>query len=229
MLELIKLKVNWEINKSDKHLDSILRTTVLNCLGENGDMNTLLKANQIFDEYCNTGKIIQPDLKSTVYSLIAIDGTQNIFDTLWQLQKDNDLEEERVRILRSMTRFTDKSLLQKLLESSLTDEIRYHNTIGIVVGIGNNPSGSELAWDFLKNNWDEFNRRYGEGGFSLMRLVGTPSNFNTIEQLKDVESFYKSHPTVAADRSINQTIENIKINIAWLNQNSEELGNWLNK
>lgn len=229
LLELIKLKVNWEINKSDKHLDSILRTTVLNCLGENGDMNTLLKANQIFDEYCNTGKIIQPDLKSTVYSLIAIDGTQNIFDTLWQLQKDNDLEEERVRILRSMTRFTDKSLLQKLLESSLTDEIRYHNTIGIVVGIGNNPSGSELAWDFLKNNWDEFNRRYGEGGFSLMRLVGTPSNFNTIEQLKDVESFYKSHPTVAADRSINQTIENIKINIAWLNQNSEELGNWLNK
>ena len=126
-----------------------------------------------------------------------------------------------------MTYFNDKSLLQRLLEKSLSDEIRYHNAIGIVVGIGNNPSGEELAWEFLKTNWEEFNRRYGEGGFSLMRLVGTPSNFKTPEHLQDVESFYQSNPNPSADRSINQTIESIKINIAWMNKNSQTIGEWL--
>ena len=154
-------------------------------------------------------------------------GDQEVFDKLWTLQKDSELEEERVRILRSMTCFSDKLLLQQLLEKSLSDEIRYHNTIGIVVGIGNNPSGEELAWEFLKSNWEEFNRRYGEGGFSLMRLVGTPSNFKTATHLEDVEAFYLSNPAPSADRSINQTIENIKINIAWMNNNSKAIGDWL--
>ena len=227
LLDSIKLKVNWTPTKSDKHLDMILRTTVLNALGENGDADTISKANGIFQEYCKTGKPIDPNIKSTVYSLIAKEGDQDIYDKLWQLQKDTELEEERVRILRSMTCFSDKTLLQNLLEKSLTDEIRYHNTIGIVVGIGNNSSGEELAWEFLKNNWGEFNRRYGEGGFSLMRLVGTPSNFKTLETLKDVESFYQSNPNPSADRSINQTIENIKINIAWMQKNSQIIGEWL--
>ena len=227
LLGLIRLKVNWEPSSSDKHLDMILRTTVLNALGENGDVNAISKANQIFQEYCNTGKIIDPNIKSTVYSLITKEGGQDIYDKLWQLQKDSELEEERVRILRSMTCFNDKTLLQRLLEKSLSDEIRYHNTIGIVVGIGNNPSGEELAWDFLKTNWGEFNRRYGEGGFSLMRLVGTPANFKTTEHLKDVKSFYQSNPNPSADRSINQTIENIEINIAWMNKNSQAIGEWL--
>ena len=140
----------------------ILRVTVLNTLGENGDPDTNSKANEIFEEYCTTGKIINPNIKSTVYSLVAKEGDQEVFDKLWTLQKDSELEEERVRILRSMTCFSDKLLLQQLLEKSLSDEIRYHNTIGIVVGIGNNPSGEELAWEFLKSNWEEFNRRYGE-------------------------------------------------------------------
>jgi len=228
LLDSIKPTINWTPSSSDKHLDMILRTTVLNTLGDNGDSNTISKAKEIFKEYCTSGKIIDPNIKSTVYSLVAKAGDQEIFDKLWNLQKDSELEEERVRILRSMTCFTDKLLLQQLLEKSLSDEIRYHNTIGIVVGIGNNPSGEELAWEFLKNNWIEFNRRYGDGGFSLMRLVGTPANFKSVEHLKDVESFYNSNPTPSANRSINQTIENIKINIAWMNKNSQDIGEWLN-
>ena len=227
LLDSIKLKTNWDPTSSDKHLEMILRVTVLNTLGENGDPDTNSKANEIFEEYCTTGKIINPNIKSTVYSLVAKEGDQEVFDKLWTLQKDSELEEERVRILRSMTCFSDKLLLQQLLEKSLSDEIRYHNTIGIVVGIGNNPSGEELAWEFLKSNWEEFNRRYGEGGFSLMRLVGTPSNFKTATHLEDVEAFYLSNPAPSADRSINQTIENIKINIAWMNNNSKAIGDWL--
>ena len=61
-----------------------------------------------------------------------------------------------------------------------------------------------------------------------MRLVGTPANFKSVEHLKDVESFYNSNPTPSANRSINQTIENIKINIAWMNKNSQDIGEWLN-
>ena len=60
-----------------------------------------------------------------------------------------------------------------------------------------------------------------------MRLVGTPSNFKTVAHLEDVEAFYLANPSPSADRSINQTIENIKINIAWMNNNAKVIGDWL--
>ena len=83
-----------------------------------------------------------------------------------------------------------------------------------------------MAWDFLKDNWDEFHRRYSEGGFGLMRLVSITSGFTSQERWEDVERFFKDHPTPAAERSIRQSLERIKLNIAWLERNRDDLAKW---
>jgi aminopeptidase N len=105
--------------------------------------------------------------------------------------------------------------------------VRIQDTISVVVGVASNPRGRDLAWTFIKDNWSEFDRRYGSGGFGLMRLVSTCSSFTSQQWLNDVETFFVEHPTPAAERTIRQAIERIRLNIKWLERNREELATWL--
>jgi puromycin-sensitive aminopeptidase len=80
-----------------------------------------------------------------------------------------------------------------------------------------------LAWSFVKDRWEEFNRRYGGGGFGLMRLVSICGAFAEAGKLADVESFFQEHPVPAAERTIRQSLERIRLNIRWLERNGAEL------
>ena len=93
--------------------------------------------------------------------------------------------------------------------------------------MASNRHGRDLAWEFVKENWAEFDRRYGEGGFVLMRLVSITSRFSTREKLEDVERFFEDHPAPAAERTIRQSLETVRLNIAWLDQNRNEVAEWL--
>jgi aminopeptidase N len=83
-----------------------------------------------------------------------------------------------------------------------------------------------LAWEFVKSNWPEFDRRYGGGGFGLMRLVSICGGFTSEERLADVENFFQEHPAPAAERTIRQALERVRLNIKWLERNRTEVANW---
>ena len=127
----------------------------------------------------------------------------------------------------ALTRFSDLELLRETLERSLSNEVRSQDTIFVVAGVASNLKGRDLAWDFIKSNWPEFDRRYGSGGFGLMRLVSVCGNFTTQDKLADVESFFTENPTPAAERTIRQALERIRLNIGWLERNREEVAGWL--
>jgi aminopeptidase 2 len=82
------------------------------------------------------------------------------------------------------------------------------------------------AWEFVKNSWAEFDRRYGGGGFGLMRLVSICNSFTTEEQMADVERFFTDNPTPAAERTIRQALERMRLNIRWVEQNRAALNSW---
>ena len=102
------------------------------------------------------------------------------------------MQEEKIRLLMALTRFTQPELLRETLERSLSSDVRSQDTISVVSGVAANLDGRDLAWEFVKDQWPEFDRRYGGGGFGLMRLVSICSHFTTQEQLADVEAFSRT-------------------------------------
>ena len=144
------------------------------------------------------------------------------------MEKAETLQEEKMRLLNALCSFEDRALLAETLERSLDDaHVRSQDTIRVLASVASNHSGRELAWRFLKDNWDELDRRYGEGGFALMRLVSIGSLFSTEEKRQEVEEFFETHPAPAAERTIRQGLERMDINIAWLGKNRAELAAWL--
>ena len=63
--------------------------------------------------------------------------------------------------------------------------------------------------------------------FALSRLVNLTSRFTTQEKFDEVEGFFKKHPAPAADRAINQSLEIIRLNIAWIDKNYQSLQTYL--
>ena len=97
--------------------------------------------------------------------------------------------------------------------------MRSQDTITLVASIAANPKGRDLAWEFVKSNWSEFDRRYGGGGFGLMRLVSICSHFSSQEKADEVDSFFSEHPAPAAERPIRQALERVRLTIKWLEIN----------
>ena len=172
---------------------------------------------------------VRPDLRGVVFSLAAQAGDRAVYDQLWELEKEADLQEEKMRLLMALARFEDQGLLTETLERSLTADVRLQDTISVVSSVAANPHGRRLAWDFLKSNWPEFDRRYGTGGFGLMRLVAMCGAFTTQESLDDVETFFAENPAPAADRTIRQSVEKIRHSIKWLERNQDQLAAWLDR
>ena len=80
-----------------------------------------------------------------------------------------------------------------------------------------------------QNNWSEFDRRYGKGGFAITRLVAIAGGFTTLERAKEIEEFFKAHPAPSAAITIQQTLERIKLNHAWLHHNRSGLSEWFSR
>ena len=219
-------RAGWTPRPGDGHLDSLLRSTVLGQSGSYNDEETLAQAGDLFHQYLEDPEAVHPDLRGIVFSLAAQAGDHDTYAQLWELEERTNLQEEKIRLLLAMSRFQDVGLLNDTLESSLSPRVRSQDTITVVAGVAANPRGRQPAWEFVKNNWAEFDRRYGGGGFGLMRLVSICNSFTTEEQMADVERFFADNPAPAAERTIRQALERMRLNIRWLEQNRPALNAW---
>ena len=226
----ISQRMGWEPKSGEGHLDALLRSTALASLGAFEDVATLAEASRRFSLYLEVPSSLPADFRSVVYNLAAQNGDAGTFDTLHRLAQEVPLQEEKLRLYQALSRFRDKGLLEKTLELSLSAEVRSQDTVSLVAAVaGNRNEGNSIAWSFVKDHWVEFDRRYGQGGFGMMRLVGITGSFTSSEARQDVDEFFRSNPSPAATRTIQQSLERIDLNVRWLEHNRDDLARWFSE
>ncbi len=219
-------KVGWDAKPGEGHLDALLRSTVLGQSGAYGARPVLDEAKKRFAAYLERPDSLNPDLRGATFNLVAHDGDRTTYDTLWELEKQATLHEEKIRLLGALTRFQQPELLQETLDRSLSSDVRAQDSVLIITALAGNRHGRDLAWEFIQANWAEMDRRYGRGGFAIMRLVGTTGAFTTMDRADEVERFFKANPASSAQRTIQQSLERIRLNVKWLELNRSGLQDW---
>ena len=221
-------RVGWDARPEEGHRQALLRSTALAQLGHFEDDETLSEARRRFDAYAEDPSNLPADLRVATFAMSAQRGDRDLYDTMWDLEKSASLHEEKLRFLRALAGFPAPDLIQETLDRSLNeDHVRSQDTISVMMATASNPHGRELAWQFLKDNWDELDRRYGEGGFAIMRLVSISSVFTTAQKREEVREFFDAHPVPSAERTIRQVLERMTNNITWLHKNRDDLSDWL--
>jgi puromycin-sensitive aminopeptidase len=228
LLRPIAAYLGWEARANESHLDALLRGMVLQELGHHDEEGVLREARERFARYMVDPQAVRPDLRSAVLNLAAYGGDEATYALLREADKRATLQEEKLRAQGALTYFQQPALLQRALQLSLSPEVRSQDTIRLVAGVAGNPHGRDLAWEFVQANWAEFDRRYGGGGFLMMRLIeSVTSHFATLARHQEVDEFFQAHPVPAAVRTVQQCLERIRINTRWLAQNREALAAWL--
>ena len=219
--------IGWDPTPNEGHRDALLRSTALSQLGHFEDEDTLAEAARRFKRYIDDPANVTPDTRAVVFAMAAKRGDRSTYDLMWDLEKAETLHEQKIRILYALCSYTQPDLLQETLERSLGSEVRSQDTIRGVSAVASNRHGLDIAWDFVKDNWAEFDRRYGEGGFGLMHLVSLTSMFTTEERREDVQRFFTDNPVPGAERAVRQSLERMSLNIGWIDKNRDDLASWL--
>jgi puromycin-sensitive aminopeptidase len=228
LLKPIVTHLGWEPRPNESHLDAMLRGMVLNEIGHYEEAPVIAEARARFDRYAHDPQAVHPDLRSTVLNLAAFGGDRSTYEALRAVEERATLQEEKLRALTALTHFRQPDLLRDALELSLSPVVRSQDTIRVVAGVAMNPHGRELAWEFVRAHWPEFDQRYGGGGFLLTRLIeAVTSSFTSLVKEREVAEFFLRHPVPSATRTIQQCLERIRINTRWLFRNRTDVAAWL--
>ncbi len=202
--------------------------TVLARLGHYLDKPVLDEASRRFATYLKDSASLSPDLRAVVYGLVAQEAEEPTYETLWGLEQKSVLQEEQVRLLVALTRTRRESLLRETLARALSDAVRFQDAPIVIRGVATSrPSvGRDLAWTFIKTNWDELYRRYSPSGFLIRGLAAVPETFASADRAREIEAFFKGHPSPGVRRTVKQVMEKIRVNAAWLRRNDKDLASW---
>ncbi len=221
-------RAGWDARPGEGHMDALFRSTVIGQLGRYGDPATLDEARRRFQQMSTGQASLHPDLRAVVYGLAAQTGDRATYDAMWRLYHDASLHEEKMRLLGALTRFAQPELVADALARSMDDEqVRAQDAPLVLAQVAMNREGRDAAWDFMRDQWGEIDRRYGKGGFAIMRLVQVTGSFTTLERAAEVDAFFTANPAPSAARTIQQSLERIRLNARWLDRNAAEVASWL--
>lgn len=226
IFEPIAERMGWKVAKEENHVNSLLRSLALYGAGRFGDKNVIEKAKSLFSDYINKAKPIHPDLRSVVYNLVAENGGAKEYSQLIKLYKAASMDEERERLGRSLGKFKQKEFLLKTLDFALSKEIKSQDVPFIVAGVSFNPNGSEIAWQYIKRNWKVISKRYAGSWHLLSRFISPLATLSEARLADDIDAFFKKHKAPGATRTIQQTLESIRSNAAWVQRDKKLLKNW---
>ncbi|XP_013190703.1 puromycin-sensitive aminopeptidase [Amyelois transitella] len=212
----ITRKLGWDAEEKESHLDTLLRSLVLNRMISFEDPETIKEAKIRFERHSSGAAPLAADLRSACYRAALCDADDAMFERFLALYRAADLHEEKDRISRALGAVKDPALLNRVLNFAISDEVRSQDTVFVIVSVAVSRNGRDLAWQFFKDHWQEFIDRY-QGGHLLARLVKyTTENFASEAAALEVEEFFRTHPSPGTERSLQQALETIRLHAAWL-------------
>lgn len=220
-------RLGWEPREGEDHLTAMLRPLILSQMSKYGDKETARKAEEKFSAFLKNHSNVVPDLRSVVYSTVIRHGTdpESRYKDVYKLMNQTDLNEEKVRCLRSLGVTRIDSLMKRTLDLTLSEEVRAQDSFYAMNAVAaSSAKGRDLSWDFFKDNVEKIKERFASG-FIIGRIIKIcTTQFTTTEIADEIEQFFKENPIPSAQRSIDQSIEKVRLNAKWLTRDKEVIG-----
>ncbi|XP_050738577.1 puromycin-sensitive aminopeptidase-like isoform X2 [Eriocheir sinensis] len=223
----ISQHLGWEAKPGEKHLDTLLRSLVLGQLGLYGEESVVAEAKKRLAAHVANTTTLPADLRSPVYKTVVSQADEKTYEQMLKLYREADLHEEKDRISRSLGATRDPNLIQRVLQFAMSSEVRNQDTIFVIISVAMTAPGRSAAWAFFKKNHQELLDRY-EGGYLVTRLIRyITENFASEEMASEVENFFRDKQIPGTERTVQQSLETIRLNAAWLQRDQDAIKKYL--
>uniref|UniRef100_A0A6G1SDN0 Aminopeptidase n=1 Tax=Aceria tosichella TaxID=561515 RepID=A0A6G1SDN0_9ACAR len=224
MTDIFK-KLTWVPKEGERHTDAMTRALVINRLVAFGEKDVIEEAKKLYKAHVDKTSTIPADLRGAVYRAVATYGDDASFQSLFDIYKTAELSEEKSRAARALGFSKETARLDKVIAFALSDEVRNQDKIFFIIPIG--VSNPPVAWKLLQDNKDYLRQKY-ETSHLMTRLVKfVTENFTNEEKAQEIEQFFKENKFPGTERTVQQSIEKVRLNASWLARDGEAIKKFL--
>jgi tricorn protease interacting factor F2/3 len=168
------------------------------------DEDYAAKLGSKFDKY----ETVEPDMKEAV--AVGYARAFRDFESIARKYRQSISDEEKERLLVSMTTFKDPRLLSNLFELVKDGEVKKQDQLTLVSAMTRNPDAREMAWTWLKSNMAQLREVY-EGTGDLSRLLQSCIPILGIGRVEEVERYFTEYSLPEAQKGIRAGLEKLRI------------------
>jgi aminopeptidase N len=158
--------------------------------------------------------------------LAALEGDAGLYGAFRTRAEQAIVPEERYRFLYALAAFQDPVLLRRTLDYALSDAVRAQDRASLIAGVLGNPVGRPLAWEVLQQRWADVQAGVGAFG-GAARIVSALGAFCDRSAAREIREFFQRHPVPDAQRTVQQTLEDIERCAMLRERQSDALDRWL--
>lgn len=214
-------KLGWEPQKDESQRDSLLRELAIRYCGFTEDGEVLGKAKEKFENYLKK-KELHPDIRSPVFSIMASNGDEKVYNDLLDLYLRTQSPDEKRMVLMALGQFKDDKLLNKVLDFSLSKKVRTQDLTIVIPAVASNPYSRNVLLQWFQKNWKKL-KTYEKSGQLFIRLLeAVIGSCTSRDKERELKKFFASH-SIKYKMTLDRAFERVERNISWLERNKEVL------
>ncbi|KAF3450566.1 hypothetical protein FNV43_RR06655 [Rhamnella rubrinervis] len=219
LLQFPAERLGWESTPGESSLSALLRGEVLRALATFDHEKTQEEALRRFQSSLNdkNSPLLSADTVRAVYIAVmrnSSSSNRKWFESLLKVYKETNTVQVKEGILRHLASSRDPDIVVEVLNFLLSDEVRHQDITYGLAGLG--VECREIAWEWMKENWDLILARYG-AEMLLTRFINCiVTLFCSNEKADEIEAFFSTRTFPSIARTLSRGLERIRIKARWV-------------
>jgi aminopeptidase N len=203
-------RLGWDGGGSGDDDNTLLRSSLISALGEFGDGDVIAEAKRRFAGFVQDPSSLPNALRDAVTHLVGIGADRASYDTLLALARKTTATNERLRYYYAAASARDPALARATLALTLTDELPNATVGGVINAVASSGEQPDLAWDFVKANFDALATKLGPS-FRDLFVANFMTNFSDDTHAAELAHFAPAQATSGGRVMTARALETIAI------------------
>jgi puromycin-sensitive aminopeptidase len=200
--------LGWTPKEGESELTRQLRAELIRALGILGNDQAI---QQRAAELYAAPQSVDPNVLPAIIAIVAHIGDEARYHEYAQRYQHAATPQEERRYLYSLALFQPRELLTQTLLKSINGDIRTQDAPFMVRMVMGSVYGRELAWEFVKQQWETMDRLYPKNG--LRRMCEGVTALVTPDLERDVRRFFEDRKIDLGGKTLEQYLEQLHIGV----------------
>jgi len=204
--------LGWTPRHGEDELARQLRGDLVRALGTLGnDRDVQARAAELYAAHTR-GAAVDPNVLPALIAVLAHAGDAGRYDAFLDRFRKAATPQEEQRYLYALTAFPQPPLVEQTLGRTVNGEIRTQDAPFVARTMLMQVHAREIAWAFVKKQWDTMDRLYPKHG--LRRMAEGVIGLATPELEADVHRFFQERKIELGGKTLEQYLEQLRVAVA---------------
>ncbi len=218
--------LGWAPRPGETDLLRQVRGDLIRALGTLGnDGPTQARAAELYTAALADPRAVDPNVLPALIAALAVSGDAARYAEFVERFRGAATPQEEQRYLYALTAFRPRALVEQTLAKTINGEIRTQDAPFVARALLMSVDARELAWQFIKAQWDTMDRLYPKHG--LRRMCDGTTALATPELERDVHAFFADRKIDLGGRTLEQYLEQLRIAVALREREGDALAAYL--